>query len=309
MSASSDLAEQTPGHADYSGQDLRGQDFCGKSLRGANFADADLTGALFYEADLTDAEFTGARLDQANFESANATRACFGNASMVDARFFGADLTRATLSGADLTRADLRDATLCDVRMVQCTLDGADLERADLTRASARGSSCNNAIFNRTKLDGARLRELRGADTAQWIECEITKVDFTGAYLLRRQILDQNYIHEFRNRSRAHAIIYWIWWFTSDCGRSLGRWGACTASVAIAFGIAYQFVAVDFGSSPTVLSPFYFSFVTITTLGYGDVLPTSTSAQVLVMLEVALGYMMLGGMLSIFSDKMARRAG
>jgi hypothetical protein len=32
-------------------------------------------------------------------------------------------------------------------------------------------------------------------------------------------------------------------------------------------------------------------------------------AQTLVMLEVAIGYMMLGGMLSIFSDKMARRAG
>lgn len=309
MSASNELAEQVARPADYAGQDLRGHDFCGESLREANFAGADLTGALFYEADLTDAEFTGAKLDGANFESANATRACFGNASLVEARFFGADLTRATLSGADLTRADLRGASLVDVRMVKTILDGADLERADLTRASARGASCEKAIFNRAKLDDACLRELRAADSAQWIECEITKVDFTGAYLLRRQILDQNYIHEFRNRSRVHAFIYWVWWFTSDCGRSLGRWGACTASVALAFGIAYQFVAVDFGSSPTPLSPFYFSFVTITTLGYGDVLPTSTSAQLLVMLEVALGYMMLGGMLSIFSDKMARRAG
>lgn len=309
MSASNELAEQVAGPADYAGQDLRGHDFCGQSLRAANFAGADLTGALFYESDLTDAEFTGAKLEGANFESANATRACFGNATLVEARFFGADLTRATLSGADLSRADLRGASLVDVRMVQCILDGADLERADLTRASARGSSCEEAIFNRTKLDGACLRELRSANSAQWIECEIDKVDFTGAYLLRRQILDQNYIHEFRNLSRVHQVIYWVWWFTSDCGRSLARWGACTASVALAFGIAYQFVAVDFGSNPTGLSPFYFSFVTITTLGYGDVLPTSTGAQLMVMLEVALGYMMLGGMLSIFSDKMARRAG
>ncbi len=309
MSTSSDLADETPGHADYSGQDLRGHDFCGTSLRSANFADADLTGALFYEADLTEAEFTGAKLDGANFESANASRACFGNASLVEARLFGADLTRATLSGADLSRADLRGASLVEVRMIKCTLDGADLERADLTRASTRGSSCRETSFDRAKLDGACLRELRGADTASWIECEIKKVDFTGAYLLRRQIIDQNYIHEFRNLSRAHRVIYWIWWFTSDCGRSLARWGACTASVALAFGFAYQFVAVEFGSNPTPLSPFYFSFVTITTLGYGDVLPASTGAQILVMLEVALGYMMLGGMLSIFSDKMARRAG
>ncbi len=309
MSGSSDLAEQTPGHADYAGQDLRGQDFCGKSLRGANFSDADLTGALFYEADLTDAEFTGARLDGANFESANATRACFGNASLVEARLFGADLTRATLSGADLSRADVRGTLLVDVRMVQCKLDGADLERANLTGASARGSSCEGAIFNRAKLDGACLRELRGAGSARWIECEIDKVDFTGAYLLRRQILDQNYIHEFRNQSPAHRLIYWVWWATSDCGRSLLRWSFCTALVAIIFGLGFSVVDVDFGSNPTVLSPYYFSLVTLTTLGYGDILPTSMGAQALVMAEVGIGYMMIGGMLSIFSDKMARRAG
>lgn len=55
------------------------------------------------------------------------------------------------------------------------------------------------------------------------------------------------------------------------------------------------------------LTPYYFSWVTLTTLGYGDVLPASTAAQVVVMLEVFAGYMSLGGLLSIFSNKMARR--
>ena len=48
--------------------------------------------------------------------------------------------------------------------------------------------------------------------------------------------------------------------------------------------------------------------VTLTTLGYGDVLPKTPTAQVLAMLEVVTGYVMLGGLLSIFSSKMARRA-
>jgi uncharacterized protein YjbI with pentapeptide repeats len=307
MSASSGAAEDVS--QDYAGQDLRGHDFTGANLEGANFMGADLTDALFFEAQLSDAEFTGAILDGANFEQATAKRASFGNASMKDVRLFGADLSGATLSGADLSRADVRCATLCDVRMVQCTLDGADLERADLTKASARGSSCQRTNFNQAKLAGACLRELRGAETASWLEAQITEVDFTGAYLLRRQILDQNYIHEFRNRSRAHHAIYWVWWLTSDCGRSMLRWGVCTLSVAVFFGLAFMTVDVDFGDSQTLLSPFYFSLVTITTLGYGDVLPRSMAAQILVMAEVAMGYMMLGGMLSIFSDKMARRAG
>ena len=52
----------------------------------------------------------------------------------------------------------------------------------------------------------------------------------------------------------------------------------------------------------------YFSVVTLTTLGFGDVLPASVSAQVVVIAEVIIGYMMLGGLLSIFATKMGRRA-
>lgn len=222
---------------------------------------------------------------------------------------FGANLEQATLSGADLTRADLRSARLDQVRMIRATLDHADFERAVLTEVSARGSSCEDTRFDRTKLARACLRELQSAGSASWLEAEIDEVDFTGAYLLRRHILDQNYIHEFRNVGRLNSAIYWVWWLTSDCGRSLLRWGVCTVIVTALFGLGYMAVDVDFGASPTELSPFYFSLVTITTLGYGDVLPSSTWAQAMVMAEVAMGYMMLGGMLSIFSDKMARRAG
>ena len=305
MSASTEVRE----HISYVGQDLRGHDFSGASLVGADFSGADLTEAEFYEADLADADFTGATLDGANFERARAPRAGFGNASMVDTRMFGADLQGTTLSGANLSGADLRSAKLVDARLIRSTLDGADLECADLTRAALRGSSCARTKFDRCELEDAGLRELEGAATASWIEAKVARVDFTGAYLLRREILDQNYIHEFRNRGLGHQIVYWVWWLTSDCGRSMLRWGVCTLSVAVFFGLAFLFVDVDFGRNQTVLSPFYFSLVTITTLGYGDVIPRSMAAQTLVMAEVAMGYMMLGGMLSIFSDKMARRAG
>lgn len=294
---------------DFAGQDLRGHDFTGASLAGANFTGADLTDAIFYEADVGEAEFTGATLDGANFERSTAVGACFGNASLKDARLFGVDLSGATLSGADLSGADLRDANLSGARMIQCTLDGADLEQATMNHTFTRGSSCKGTNFNRVKLGDACLRELRHAATASWIDAEIKDVDFTGAYLLRRQILDQNYIHEFRNRGAGHRIIFWVWWLTSDCGRSMLRWGVCTLLVTVFFGLGYMMVDVDFGPNPTDVSPFYFSLVTITTLGFGDILPRSMGAQIMVMSEVAIGYMMLGGMLSIFSDKMARRAG
>ena len=74
------------------------------------------------------------------------------------------------------------------------------------------------------------------------------------------------------------------------------------------FAGLYGLVDMDFGAYPTFLSPLYGSVVTLTTLGYGDVLPKSPVAQVVVMCEVVTGYVMLGGLLSIFSSKMATRA-
>ena len=65
---------------------------------------------------------------------------------------------------------------------------------------------------------------------------------------------------------------------------------------------------VDYGEHRTGISSFYYSVVTLTTLGYGDAVPASVAAQVLAMIEVVLGYVMLGGLLSIFANKMARRA-
>lgn len=131
---------------------------------------------------------------------------------------------------------------------------------------------------------------------------------FSGAYLVRREIMDQNYLFEFRTRDQRHAVLYKIWKATSDCGRSVSRWAAMTVMVALLFALLYTIVDIDYGPNQTGLSPLYFSVVTITTLGYGDALPKSMLAQVLVMVEVAVGYMMLGGVLSIFATRTGRRA-
>ncbi len=81
-----------------------------------------------------------------------------------------------------------------------------------------------------------------------------------------------------------------------------------TLLIAVGFAYVYTRVDVDFGSHETALSPLYYSVVTLTTLGYGDVLPVSLAAQGAAMVEVLLGYIMLGGLLAIFATRMARRS-
>jgi hypothetical protein len=48
----------------------------------------------------------------------------------------------------------------------------------------------------------------------------------------------------------------------------------------------------------------------MTTLGFGDITPKVDQwfLQIVVTIEVVLGYIMLGGLISIFSNKLARRA-
>ena len=84
------------------------------------------------------------------------------------------------------------------------------------------------------------------------------------------------------------------------------------------FGVLFRIHGDGFvlGDGRTLLSEapfftaFYYSIVTFTTLGFGDVTPKPAEAylQFLVTIEVILGYVMLGGLISILSTKLARRA-
>jgi hypothetical protein len=174
--------------------------------------------------------------------------------------------------------------------------------------ANLAGATVQHADFTEADLRGARITPLSEFATACFVRTDIRDVDFSGAYLVRRQIMDENYLFEFRSQSAYHRAIYRIWWATSDCGRSLLRWSLWTALMTVLFGYAFGFVDVDYGKHPTGLSSYYYSLVTLTTLGYGDVIPASRAAQFVAMVEVVIGYVMLGGLLSIVSNKMARRA-
>ena len=303
-----DLRGANLANADLSRADLSGADLTEAELGGANLSGAKLANATLFRAGLEGCELLGADLSGADLGSCRADRAGFGGADLGSASLCDASLRGATFSGATLEDAELRCANLREARLRDAGLVGADLHRADLRDADLEGSRIERANFAETDLRGARLARLDRYERAEWIGADIRDVDFRGALEIRRFILDENYIHEFRTKSRASAVVYWVWWATSDCGRSFLRWALWVWLLVVLFGGAYQLVDVDYGDHRTFLSPVYFSLVTLTTLGYGDVLPASVPAQLVAMLEVTVGYIALGGLLSIFANKMARRA-
>ncbi len=292
----------------FSGWDLQGTDLSRAQLDGCRFVKSKLAGASFFEASLQGAELLGADLAGAVLSAADCSRVGFGHAVLRQVQAVDACFEGATFTEADLQDADLRASRFHGARFVEADLRGASFEASSLGETDLEGARLDGACFHRADLRRARLRGVRGYPTAGWVHADVRDVDWNGAWLVRRHVLDENFLHEFRNASPAHARLYTAWRLTSDCGRSLTRWGAWTAGIAVVFALVYTQVGIDFGDSPTWLSPLYFSVVTLTTLGYGDALPTSVSGQVAVMMQVVLGYGMLGGLLSIFSTKMGRRA-
>ena len=124
---------------------------------------------------------------------------------------------------------------------------------------------------------------------------------------LKRYIEDEQWVTSWRKRSWWRKVLFVIWELTSHCGRSIGLWAFWSVLFAIVFGFLYR-GHIEVGSVNNWYTPFYFSVVTFTTLGFGDVTPLDWVGQLWITLEVILGYVMLGGLISIFANKFARRS-
>jgi len=289
------------------GADLREADLSRRDLSGIQLFQADLRGANLQDANLENAELSAANLEGAILDGAHCKRAGFGRANLNHASMFRADLEEATLTQATLIKANLHCVNLNHSRLREADISHADLSEADLCHADMSRAIVRRTNFSNADLRHARLRMMRHFKSANWIGVDIRDINFAGAYLMRREIIDQNFIWEFRSYSKISKFLYYPWMLTCDCGRSMFRWCCCIGLLLILFSFLYPFVGIDYGPYTTKLSPLYFSVVTMTTLGFGDVVPSNTAGQILAMIEVSTGYIMLGGLLSIFSNKLARR--
>jgi len=308
-----DLRGITLFNEDLSSLDLSGYDFSFANLSRSNLTGTAFGYAVFHKASLEQAmldecEFIGADLTYSSLNECSAKQGGFGGADLSHASLISANLSDATLSKSTLVHSDLRAANLKEARLTEVDMTEAIFTRAKLLNSDLKHSNVYNTNFELADMQGCRLLSIKNFKKAKWIGTDIRGLDLRGAYLVRRYIADENYLFEFKMTSQVHKVLYYLWWASSDCGRSLFRWFVWLFSATMMFAAIYTQLDIDHGDHVTWFSPIYFSFVTLTTLGYGDAVPASFSGQFFVTLQAMTGYMGLGGLLSILGNKMARRA-
>ena len=306
--------------------DLRGADLSEKNLRDADLSDADLSGADLYQTDLRNAN-----LKMANLSGADLSGVKLSNAALYKARLDSACLILAEMSNADLrhallTKADLRGVTAREAQLAEAVLEGANLKEADLTGADLTSADMTGANLCHANVAGANLLGLRYGTclSMRGHYYGIRGLDSCfGNALFVRDAKDQDYLDTIeRSIDRTESAFHRKWkrfcfsvWSLFDYGRSLGKAMLLAALLVMVFAgiyqadISYGWGLIDYSSSAqSWFDPIYHSFVTYSTLGLGDIKPQSFAGEVIVVVEVMLGYITLGLLLSILANRVARRS-
>lgn len=291
-------------------------------LKKVRLDNSDLHHTNFVHVKLQKVNLTQSRLDHAILDEAKVKKCDFSHASMQRVEMRKALFEDARVKDADMTGANLENATFSDVKLARTILEegrlnGVNFRDASLKETRMTGANLKGADLRNTDLRWADMRDTNVAKVRynRWSKYQGIRLD--GSYsspAFVRFAKDQEFIEEVRGE--RHDLHYWLiyvpWLVSSDCGRSLGLWAGWSVLIATVFAYKFWLMGPEHFSVGqlefSLRTMIYFSVVTFTTLGYGDILPKTDAAAAWVVAEVVIGYMMLGGLIAIFSNKLARRA-
>jgi Ion channel/Pentapeptide repeats (8 copies) len=202
----------------------------------------------------------------------------------------GIPLRGEKLSGANLTEADLYSADL----------EGADLSRSDLRNSYFSEANIKGTRFDWAAMQGVYLDNVEYDTKTSFLGIDLATINFNLAALLRDLAITQQRISHLEKRNPMLALFLRL---TSEYGLSLSRYLCWVGGIIIAFGALYAFIP-GLTSKPGMLNGLYFSVVTFTTLGYGDIIPASGWGQVLAIVEVCTGYLMGGLLVTILARRL-----
>lgn len=324
--------------ADFSGANFSGGSLLDVDLTNANLSHGTFTNAYFTGSNLNNVQLRAANLNDANLSEVDLTDADLKMATLsevylVNANLRRADLRYATLSGSRLHGAELIDIGinydgLGEFKFDETTTFGGksrweadkDTEEAIPYLCSINPLHCLGRPF--TNPDNLRQAELQYRATQRLLRAnnyrQLIEMDVREKHALRKRELSE------RNYSRWLKLAFYRWPLGYG-ERVLPVVGSSLLTI-VGFAVLFPFVggmritsngntAYAFRNLFTL--PFdiphwieilwanlYFSMVTFTTLGYGDIQPASSAVQALASLESLIGALLM----AFFVFVLGRRA-
>jgi uncharacterized protein YjbI with pentapeptide repeats len=297
-------------------------------FNGASFLEAELNGALFRGCVLDNTDFKHAAIEDGRILRQEIRGSDWGGAYLSGLNLFETDLSGTNLRNTDLEKAHLRQTVLKD-----CDLEGAELEEADLRDADLDGAKLNEALLRNVRInegtefggvcvyeqkaDQSATDTLRGNPGVRFFNRLLSRSDdqedLRGAVrtyrlyqrLLREASLPES-IRDYRIREkhtrrklalRESKYFRWVklsfdrW--TMLYGEGVGRVITVSMFVVLLFTGLYASFGEVASKPSNLFQMLYFSIVTFTTLGYGDIQPATEVTQILAAVESFVGVLLM----------------
>jgi uncharacterized protein YjbI with pentapeptide repeats len=267
-------------------------------LKGVTFLRCDLTHNFLQQHDLSESELSGTDFSDSNMIQTNFSNSTANGAIFKSVGLLGANFSSCSLSTSKFIDSDLSGANFSLVNLKFAAFDNTNLAGVN-SEFKSYFKRLHESFEKKTKPNHVGCR-----------------VDATyGNERFKKAIQEEAYLEEF---AAARPHWYKLWLISSDCGRSMRLWSIWSSIIALSFAFAFYNIGLDgftFNDQITELVksgdffPFvYYSVVTFTTLGFGDITPISHLAMAVVICEVVIGFVMLGLLISILANKVASRS-
>lgn len=292
---------------------LQNANFSRANLENIKLASANLEKAYFGGTNLKNAilrgsNLKGAYLRGAILEDATLHKSCLQNADMIGANLQNSKLWSSNLQEAKLQRANLKNARfdeetiLHDINWYQCQIDNSTLKFAD-NRLDKKVIQEKNNDYKKAK---EVYRNLKNYFRQEGM------YNVSGEYYYREKLMETKYDWKEKKYLQwignmflklitgygERPLNILIWWISIIFG--------CTLIYYFFSGI-YNGIACNITSyNPNFLETLYFSIVTFTTLGFGDLAPKPGFFQLFASFEALIGAIFMALFIFVFVRKMIR---
>lgn len=223
----------------------------------------------------------------------------FSNCNLKYSNFSNSVFTDANFSKSSILYSDLRNSIFDG-----CNFNGCNLTLTSFKSSSLEYANLKNVWMTDVNFTNANLGYVSYNNKTDFQNIDVKSVQGSSNPLFVDYLQRKQYLKNFKHKEK---VTYYIWWIISDCGQSFFRWFISLLVICLLWGVIYSSFPNSFaianGRENTGFTYYYYSIVTFTTLGFGDIVPVDLFGEIIVSVEVIIGYIMLGGLLSILSDK------